>query len=95
MVQSVQVPIPAGPPVPVTTVDNDNLSGQEITFRAGGANLFIGGPDVSPSNGFPLACGAGGIPGESWSTSLADGEVLYAIVQSGVTPGIVYAVKSK
>lgn len=95
-VKSVQVAVPTGAsPVPIPVPDADGIFGEEATFRAGGANLWIGGADVSAANGFPLLCGAAGAPGEAWSTSIADGETLYAIVQSGATPGVVYAVKSK
>lgn len=94
-VKSVQVAVPVGPAVPVVDGDGDAVFGDEVTFRAGGAALFIGGPDVSVANGFPLAAGAAGAPGEAWSTSIAPGDTLYAILQGGAVAGVVYAVKSK
>jgi hypothetical protein len=57
----------------------DHAAGESLVFYNNGAQMiYIGGPDVSTSNGGPVAA-------SSWSPAfdLSTGDVLYGIVASG------------
>jgi len=57
---------------------DDDFSSIEVA-NVGAATVYIGGSDVTTSNGFPVAAGASWYPPQS----LAGGERVYGIVASG------------
>lgn len=49
----------------------------DIANPSGGVTIYLGGPNVTTSNGRPVVAGA------SWSATLGPDDVLYACVSSG------------
>lgn len=56
---------------------NPWASSLAVALPAGGSTVFVGGPAVTTSTGFPLAAGS------SLALDLAVGDEVYAVVASG------------
>lgn len=58
---------------------DDNAAGHSLVVKvpAGGATVFVGGPGVTTTAGYPLAAG------ESFSADLTPGDALFGIVATG------------
>lgn len=88
-IQAVQVTVTHGTtPVPVADSDGDPTWGDDLAFRnTGTVDLYIGGSTSGTCN-FPL------LQGETIGMSVAQNDILYAMVQSGSVDGQISAIKS-
>lgn len=64
-------------PTIVSAPGADRRSGTSIMVQAGTKILYVGGPDVDATQGYPVA------PGSDLSVDLDDGEALYGVVTTG------------
>lgn len=86
-ISTAQIPVGTAP-VEFTMVPGDGFTGSSVLIKApANATLYIGGPDVTPANGFPVP------PDSTISGDMqTSGDQLYGVLASGT--GTAYVLRS-